>query len=232
MKLYLSSRQTTATSHSSLDTRGERKTRYFEWQQRFDNCRLRLVAPLTVEVVSGDVGSDLRLPSVPIGQQLLLVVQKLFVRLCGVLKVGSLHDRIDRARLLAEAAEDALSHIDIVACCTAAAVCARLCLNGDGLGGANSFAKLAGYTALLPARVSSECMFSTETRAQRSSLEGIVDGDLWLEVVLDSELCGAKHLGEKEGPGGPIDHFQNSLIVDGIRHRLVFLLRDNDGKAS
>ncbi len=35
-------------------------------------------------------------------------------RLCRELKVGALHDGVHRARLLAEAAVDALGHVDVV----------------------------------------------------------------------------------------------------------------------
>ena len=48
-------------------------------------------------------------------------------------EVGPLHDSIDRARLLAEAAVDALSHVDVIASCAAAAVLPLLSLNRDGL---------------------------------------------------------------------------------------------------
>lgn len=43
-----------------------------------------------VEVVGLDVGGDLGLPLVPVVQQLLLVVQKLLVRLRGELEIGAL----------------------------------------------------------------------------------------------------------------------------------------------
>lgn len=45
---------------------------------------------LSVKVISLNVGSDLCLPLVSIVQQLLLVVQELFVRLSRKLKVGTL----------------------------------------------------------------------------------------------------------------------------------------------
>jgi hypothetical protein len=44
------------------------------------------------------------LPLIAVGEQLLLVVEKLLVRLGRELKVGALHDRVHRARLLAETA--------------------------------------------------------------------------------------------------------------------------------
>ena len=66
------------------------------------------------------------LPLVSVGQQLLLVVEQLDARLGGVLKVRALDNGVDRTRLLAEAAVDALGHVDVVARCAARAVLARL----------------------------------------------------------------------------------------------------------
>lgn len=51
-------------------------------------------------MVGADVGRDLALPLVPVGEQLLLVVEQLLVRLRRELEVGPLHDRVHGARLL------------------------------------------------------------------------------------------------------------------------------------
>jgi hypothetical protein len=59
------------------------------------------------------------------------------------LEVRALHDCIDRAGLLAEAAVDALRHVDVVACGSSAPVSALLRLDRDGLGGTDSLAQLA-----------------------------------------------------------------------------------------
>src|SRR3546814_7236176 len=55
----------------------------------------------------------------------------------------------DLAGLLAIAAIDAFRHVDVVARGAAAAVGARLGLDGDGLGRADRLAQLAGDAALL-----------------------------------------------------------------------------------
>ena len=68
---------------------------------------------------------------------LTLVVQQLFSGLGSVLGVGALDDGVDGARLLAEAAVDALGHVDVVAGGAAGAVGALLGLDGDGLGRAD-----------------------------------------------------------------------------------------------
>ena len=66
-----------------------------------------------------------------------------------------LHDGIHGAGLLAEAAVDALSHVDVVARGPAAAIGPRLSLDGDGLGGGTGdcqlLATLAPGTGLSPA---------------------------------------------------------------------------------
>lgn len=65
------------------------------------------------------------------------VVQQLLSRLGSIFGVGTLHNGINRARLLAESAVDALGHVDIVAGGSARAIGTLLSLDGDGLGGAD-----------------------------------------------------------------------------------------------
>src|SRR6185312_4978793 len=87
--------------------------------------------------VGRQAGSDLGFPSVAVREQLFLVVEQLLAGLGGELEVRPLDDGIDRAGLLAEAAIDALRHVDVVAGRAAAAVGARLGLDGDGEGWAD-----------------------------------------------------------------------------------------------
>ena len=68
---------------------------------------------------------------------LTLVVQQLFSRLSRVLRIGALDNGIHRAGFLAEAAVDALRHVDIVAGRSAGSIGSLLGLDGDGLGGAD-----------------------------------------------------------------------------------------------
>ena len=88
---------------------------------------------LSVQVVSFNVSSNLSLPLVSIIQQLLLVVEQLLVGLGGKLEVGTLHDGVNRAGLLAEAAVDALGHVDVVSGGSPGTVAPLLCLNSDCL---------------------------------------------------------------------------------------------------
>jgi len=88
---------------------------------------------LSVQVVRGEVLGHRHLPSVTIGQKLLLIIKQLFVSLRGELIVGALHDGIDGASLLAEAAVNALGHVDIVTGRSATAIGTRFGINSNGL---------------------------------------------------------------------------------------------------
>jgi len=104
---------------------------------------------LTVEMISLQVTSQLDLPLVAIGQELLLVVQQLLVCLCRVFVVGALNNSVDGTSLLTETAVNALGHVNIVTRSAARSILAGLSLNSNSLGRANGFAKLAGNATLL-----------------------------------------------------------------------------------
>ena len=57
------------------------------------------------------ITSNLRFPTIPIGQQLLFIVQQLLMCLCCIFKIWALHNGIHWACLLTEATEDALGHV-------------------------------------------------------------------------------------------------------------------------
>src|SRR4051812_41957596 len=67
---------------------------------------------LSVGRVEFQVLRDLALPAVAVIQQPLLVVVELLAGLDGELQVRPLDDGVDRAGLLAQAAVDALDHVD------------------------------------------------------------------------------------------------------------------------
>ena len=69
-----------------------------------------------------DVARQLRLPSVPVGQQLLLAVEELLVVDSCVLVVRSFDDGIDWAGILAVSTVDAFGHVDVVAGCASGAI--------------------------------------------------------------------------------------------------------------
>ena len=91
-----------------------------------------------------NVSGQLRLPSVPVCQQLLLVEEQLLVIYCCVLVVGSFDDGINWAGVLTKSTVNALGHIDIVASSSTGAIRAGLTLNGDGVGWAGSSTQFAG----------------------------------------------------------------------------------------
>ncbi|KIT99185.1 hypothetical protein QU38_02895, partial [Staphylococcus aureus] len=98
---------------------------------------------LTVRCIGGKVRGDGALPAVAILEQLLLLVDQLLAAFGGELEVRALDDRIDRAGFLAQAAIDALGHVDVVARGAAAAVLARLGLDRDRQRRAHRLAQLA-----------------------------------------------------------------------------------------
>ena len=104
----------------------------------------------------------LGLPLVTVLNQLLLIVKKLLVKECRVLKVRSFNDSIDRACFLAESTEDALRHIDIILGCPSRAVGSRLGLDSDSECRAGSLAQLASNASLFTGRVATQGVLASE----------------------------------------------------------------------
>ena len=94
---------------------------------------------LSIEVICFNVSCNLSLPLITVVQQLLLVVQQLLVGLRGELKVGALHDGVDGAGLLAEAAVDALGHVNVVSRGSPGPIAPLLSLNSNCLKSAYNF---------------------------------------------------------------------------------------------
>ena len=123
-----------------------------------------------IESYSAGSGLDLhdsrklRLPLVTVLNQLLFVVKELLVQECGVLVVGAFDNSVDWAGFLAETAEDALGHVDVILGRTARAIGTRLGLNGDSESRAGGFAEFAGNAALLTCGVTTEGVLTTEHR--------------------------------------------------------------------
>src|SRR5690348_14465991 len=93
------------------------KVRHPEEAASRPSRRTLLVDPTVSPVgrLFGEGAGDLGLPAVAVFEELLLVVEQFFAGLGGELEVRPLDDRVDRARLLAIAAIDALRHVDVVA---------------------------------------------------------------------------------------------------------------------
>src|SRR5258706_12066165 len=98
-------------------------------------------------------GGDDRLVLVADREQHRLGVEEVAALLAVVLEDVRLDDGVHRAALLAEAAEDALHEVDVVARGAARAVLALLALDGDGERGAHRLAQLAGDAAFLSIRI-------------------------------------------------------------------------------
>src|SRR4249920_1634982 len=133
---------------------------------------------LSVLRVRRAVGGDLRLVAVADGEQHFLVVVEIAAPLAVVLEHARLDDRVDRAALLAEAAEDALGQVDVVARGPARAVVALLGLDRDRERRAHRLAELARDAALLAVRVAAQRVQAAEARRQRRLLFRELDRDL------------------------------------------------------
>mmetsp|Transcript_13687 Transcript_13687/g.41384 ORF Transcript_13687/g.41384 Transcript_13687/m.41384 type:complete len:254 (+) Transcript_13687:800-1561(+) len=166
------------------------------------------VVRLPVVVFDGEVFGDDDFPLVAVGQQLFLVVEQLLVGLRRVLVVRALHDRVHRTRLLAEAAEDALGHVDVVAGGLAGTVLAHFGLNRNRLGGADGFAELASDTALFARRVAAQRVLAAEPRRQRALFEGVVDRDLGLRHDLGRQPQPAPDVRQKQHVRVPIQNLR------------------------
>src|SRR5436853_5863134 len=126
--------------------------------------------------VLGAVGGDLRFVTVADGEQHLLGIDQIAALLAVVLEDSRLDDRVDRAALLAEAAEDALREVDVVARRPSGAVIALLGLNRDRQRGAYRLAQLAGDAALFAVGIAAQRVQSPEARAHRRLLFRILHG--------------------------------------------------------
>src|SRR6185437_16198071 len=134
--------------------------------------------------VDSKVVRDLSLPAIAIRQRLVLVVEELLARLGRELEIRPFDDGIDRSGFLAEAAIDALRHIDVVARRAPAAILARLGLDGDGERRAYRLAEFAGDASFLAIGIAPERVLAAETRRDRPLLVGVVHGHRPLEHVL------------------------------------------------
>src|SRR6187401_2506033 len=148
--------------------------------------------------VLGAVGGDLRLELVADRQQHFLGVVEVAALLAVVLEHARLDDRVDRAALLAEAAEDALREVDVVARRPARAVVADVALDRDRQRRADRLAQLAGDAALLAVLVAAQRVQAAKARAERSLLLGILHRHLLGEEVAAGELHALEQLAEHE----------------------------------
>ena len=95
-----------------------------------------------------DVPGQLRLPSVTVCQQFLLVVEQFLMSNGGVLVIGALDNGINRASFLAEAAIDTFCHVDVVSSSSSGTIGSGLTFDGDGISRTGSGAKFAGNASV------------------------------------------------------------------------------------
>merc|ERR1719352_1730880 len=159
------------------------------------------------------------------------------VVLSGELKVGSLHDGVDRARLLAETAVDALGHVNVVSRGSPGPVAPLLSLNCDCLGGTDGLTELAGNAPLLPAGVPSQSVLSAEPWGQGPLLEGIVDGGGLLEDVPKGDCHPPAQLSDEQSVCGIVCHLPPCWLalcgvdIDILSSRLVTGRHQREGRA-
>src|SRR3546814_4969319 len=116
-------------------------------------------------------------------KELGLVVDQLLGRFSRKFEIRALDDRIHRAGFLAETTIDALRHVDVVARCSAAAVCPRFSLDRNRLGRTNRLTQFARNATFFPLGIAAQHMFTPKTWADRVLLLGIVDRRFWLDEI-------------------------------------------------
>ena len=102
------------------------------------------------------------------------------------------------AGLLAEAAEDALEQVDVVARGAAGAVRALFRIDGDRKRRAHRLAQLAGDAALLTVRVATQRVQATETRRLRGLFHRVHQRVLGTEQVLERQPQAAEQFQQQQ----------------------------------
>src|SRR5215469_5298866 len=180
-----------------------------------------IMAGSPVGRIGRQIGGDLGFPAVAVVQQLLLVVEEFLPGFGSELEVRTLDDGVDRAGFLAQPAIDTFGHVDVVARRPAAAIRARLGLDGDGLGRADRLAELAGDAALLAAGVAAQGMLPPEAGAQRTLLIGVVDGDPGLKQIAEGQLQARQQLIEQQAPSRARQYCHRLTTFPGFCSRLM-----------
>ncbi len=132
-----------------------------------------------------------------------------------VLEVVRLDDAVHRAAFFAEAAEDALGEVDVVARRAAAAVGAHLGFDGDGQRRAHRFAQLAGDAALFAVFIAAQRVQAAEARALRRLFFRELHRDVLGQEVLAGDAhalqqFGQEQAGEDFADGGECAHVVTS----------------------
>src|SRR3546814_12240108 len=103
-----------------------------------------------------------------------------------------LHNRIDRARLFAKTAVNALEQIDVVTRGAATAVRALFGIDGDRQRRSNRLAQFAGDATLFAIGIAAQRLQAAETYRLRVLIERVVDRLLGRERVLQGHPLARK----------------------------------------
>src|SRR5262245_4113823 len=163
-------------------------------------CVRRWCSPSSIGRIERKRLGDLALPPVAIQQQALLIIVELFPRLAGKFEVRALDDGVNGARFLAQAAIDALVHVEIVA---RGAPCSvdlpGTGLDGDALGRTNGLAKFASNAPFLTVGIASQRVLAAKARTERSLFERIVERSLRFEKIAQRQRHRADELHKQRG---------------------------------
>src|SRR6185503_9034312 len=153
---------------------------------------------LPIAGVLGPVAGNALLVAVAHREQHGLGVVQVAALLAVVLDDARLDDRVDRAGLLAEAAEDALHQVDVVARGAARAVLPLLAFDVDRQRRAHGLAQLAGDAALFAVRIAAQRVQAAHARAGRRLLLRELHRDLAREQVPAGERQPSQELEEQK----------------------------------
>jgi hypothetical protein len=92
----------------------------------------------------------------------------------------------------------ALSHINVITGGAARTVFTRFSFNGNSLGRANGFAKLAGNATFFTSSIATKSVFATETRGQSTLLVWVIDSVWWAEELLKNNPHATHQLCDQE----------------------------------
>src|SRR3984893_7539413 len=155
---------------------------------------------LPIRRIKRDVLRNFALPAIAVGEQPLLVEQKLFARLGRELKVRSFDDDVHGAGFLAKAAVDALDHIDVVTGgAPRAVVTARPSFDGDGLRRTYRLAQLAGDATLLAVRISPQYVLAAKSRRNRPLFKRVIERGFRLEEIAHPQQERRQEFLKKQG---------------------------------
>lgn len=167
---------------------------------------------LSVDMIRIQIGSDLGLCTIPIGEKLLFVVEKFLSGFGSEFLVLSFDDRVHGACLLTEPTVNTFRHVNIVFGSSSRAVHTSLTLNGNSLSWAYGLTQLASNAPFFAAGVSPERMLATESGRKRAFLERVHDGVRFPEELFQDDPHASNDFGEEEQMYGLVNSAGPALV--------------------